>query len=175
MFDPTLFVRFCLGAIDRPDAPAHIRAELLRIVAKPNEIAPPKQGDRHAWRIHRSRHLTVLHTAYAPSLRTMPHDHGTYAVVSVYRGQEDNVVYKRAGRTLSVSEHQSIRPGEAVVLDADTIHDLSTSSGEPTCSIHVYGGDLFDCDRRTMWIPPLFTEANYNEQEFAHHAFEREA
>ena len=142
MFDPGKFVVFCQSALDARDAPAIIHAELLRIVARPQEIIPPSAGNREAWRLHRSPRLTVLHTAYPRSLRTPPHNHGTWAVVSVYRGREDNVRYVRSGATLIVSGHQTILPGEAVLLDPAEIHDLTTSSDEPTCSIHVYGGDL---------------------------------
>ena len=96
----------------------------------------------------------------------MPHNHGTWTVVSVYQGQEDYVVYARAGSGLIPVATNSIRPGEAVILPEDTIHDLSTSAAQPTCSIHVYGGDLFDAQRRSMWAPPEFREEKFDEREF---------
>jgi predicted metal-dependent enzyme (double-stranded beta helix superfamily) len=85
----------------------------------------------------------------------------------VYQGQEDYVSYARAGTELTPITTTSIRPGEAVILHDDAIHDLSTSAEQPTCSIHVYGGDLFDARRRSMWAPPEFQEAKFDDVEFA--------
>jgi len=166
MFDPTGFVRFCIDACEQSDPWVLIHAELLRIVANPSAIARPPEGDRQAWRLHRSPTLTILHTTYPCSLKAMPHDHGTWAVVSVYQGQEDYVLYARAGDGLVPVATNSVRTGEAVVLAEDAIHDLSTSAAQPTCSIHVYGGDLFDAQRRSMWVPPALREAKFNEAEF---------
>lgn len=169
MFDESSFVQFCQDALDEPLAPSIIQAELRRIVARPAEIALPQSSDRKSWRLHRSSRLTVLHTAYAPSLRAIPHSHGAWAVVSVYRGREDSAVFVRNGRTISVSHRISINPGEVVVFEPDAIHDLSTSPDEVTYSIHVYGGDLFDSERRRMWIPPAFNEETFDDAQFGQH------
>lgn len=166
MFDPTGFVRFCIDACEQSNPRTLIHAELLRIVAIPSAIARPPEGDRHAWRLHQSPTLTILHTTYRRSLKAMPHNHGTWAVVSVYQGQEDYVLYARAGSGLIPVTTNSIRAGEAVILAEDTIHDLSTSAALPTCSLHVYGGDLYDAQRRRMWAPPAFWETKFNEREF---------
>jgi predicted metal-dependent enzyme (double-stranded beta helix superfamily) len=166
MFDPASFVRFCQNVLHAPDAIAIIHSELLRIVATPAEIPPPARGKPEAWRIHRSSTLTILHTAYPRSTRTPPHNHGMWAIVSVYRGREDNVTYKRAGTGLSPLDTGSIGVGEAVRLEPEVIHDLSTCAEEPTCSIHVYGGDLYDSSNRSMWVPPSCQESRYDEEEF---------
>ena len=73
---------------------------------------------------------------------------------------------ERAGNTLCVIDRRSIRAGEAVLLDADVIHDLSTCPDEPTCSIHVYGGDLYESRDHSMWPLPSLEEKPYEEQEF---------
>ena len=91
---------------------------------------------------------------------------GTWTVVSVYQGQEDYGLYARDGSGLTPISVNSIRAGEAVILPEDTIHDLSTSASQPTCSIHVYGGDLYDAQRRSMWAPPELRETKFNEREF---------
>jgi predicted metal-dependent enzyme (double-stranded beta helix superfamily) len=166
MFDPTSFVQFCKDACEQSNPWTLIHAELLKIVANPGDIARPPEGDRQAWRLHRSPTLTILHTTYPPSLKAMPHNHGTWAVVSVYQGQEDYVVYERAGGGLRPITTNSIRAGDAVILAENTIHDLSTSAAQPTCSIHVYGADLFDAQHRSMWAPPAFVETKFNESEF---------
>ena len=169
MFDEGSFVLFCQDAIDQPDAPFIIQAELRRIVARPAEITLPPSSDRQSWRLHRSPRLTVLHTTYPPSLRAIPHSHGTWAVVSVYKGREDSTVFVRDGRNISVAQRISINPGEVVVFEPEAIHDLSTSADEVTYSIHVYGGDLFDSKDRRMWIPPALKEELFDEPKFVRH------
>ena len=166
MFDPTDFVQFCMDSCKQSNPWTLIHAELMKIVANPPAIARPPEGDRQAWRLHRSATLTILHTTYPRSLKAMPHSHGTWSVVSVYQGQEDYVVYARAGNGLIPVTTNSIRAGDAVILAEDTIHDLSTSAALPTCSIHVYGGDLYDAQRRSMWAPPAFREMKFDEREF---------
>ena len=170
MFDPEDFVRFCQAAVNTPNAPVIIYERLLRVVASPTEITPPPGDNREAWRLYQSPSLTILHTTYPRGLRTPAHNHGAWAVVSVYRGREDNVRYARSGSNLSVLGCQSIHPGEAVLLDPEEIHDLSTSSDEPTCSIHVYGRDLYDHKNHSMWVPPMLEERPYDEQEFVRHS-----
>lgn len=177
MFDPKEFVRFCQAALGGPDPSAMIHAELLRIVAQPGEIEPPPAGDRTAWQLLRSPRLTVLHTRYPRSLRTPAHNHGAWAVVSVYRGREDNVRYVRDGANIREVARQSLHPGDAVVLESTEIHDLATSSDRETCSIHVYGVDLYCPDGHSMWVPPSLEERSYDEKEFVRHttAMTREA
>ena len=170
MFDPENFVRFCQAAVQGRDPGARIQVELLRIVSRPGEIVSPPAGDRKAWRLCQSPSLTVLHTSYPRSLRTPAHNHGMWAVVSVYRGREDNVRYVRDGTRIREAGRQSLRPGETVLLDPKEIHDLSTSPDEETCSIHVYGGDLYRPDGHSMWVPPLLEERPYDEQEFVKHS-----
>jgi predicted metal-dependent enzyme (double-stranded beta helix superfamily) len=167
MFDPTSFIRLCIDASEQSNPWTLIHAELLRIVADPSTIARPPEGNRQAWRLHQSPTLTILHTTYPRSLKAMPHNHGTWAVVSVYQGREDYVAYARAGSELRAIAAASVQPGEAVIFHDDAIHDLSTSAEAPTCSIHVYGGDLFDVQRRSMWPPPDFREVKFDDVEFA--------
>src|SRR5438034_9570334 len=112
MFNPNRFVQFCESACDQANPWTLIHAELLEIVADPSTIARPPEGDRQAWRLHRSPTLTILHTTYPPALKAMPHNHGSWAVVSVYQGQEDYVVYARAGSALVPITTNSIRAGE---------------------------------------------------------------
>ena len=138
---------------------------------------PPPAGDRTAWQLLRSPRLTVLHTRYPRSLRTPAHNHGAWAVVSVYRGREDNVRYVRDGANIREVARQSLHPGDAVVLESTEIHDLATSSDRETCSIHVYGVDLYCPDGHSMWVPPSLEERSYDEKEFVRHttAMTREA
>lgn len=52
------------------------------------------------------------------------------------------------------------------------IHHLSTSPEDETCSIHVYGGDLYRPGGHSMWLPPSLEERAYDEREFVRQTLE---
>jgi len=165
VFDGAEFVEFCRLALALPDPPGSVAAELRKIVSNPSSIAAPPPDDAKAWVLHRSDRLSVLHTSYPTAFHTPAHDHGAWAVVSVYRGFERNVLYTRNEDRLDPNAEGTIRAGEVVILEPDTIHDLATSPDERTCSIHVYGGDLFSSNH-SMWLPPALIESPYDQEAF---------
>ena len=89
MFDEGSFVLFCQDAIDQPDAPFIIQAELRRIVARPAEITLPPSSDRQSWRLHRSPRLTVL----------IPPTHLRFAPFPILMALGQSSRFTRAGRT----------------------------------------------------------------------------
>jgi predicted metal-dependent enzyme (double-stranded beta helix superfamily) len=165
VFDVKEFVEFCKSALALSDAQGSIAAELQRIVSNPGSISAPPPDDPNAWVLHRSESLSVLHTSYPKSFHTPAHDHGAWAIVSVYRGYEKNVLYERKEAEVEPIGQATIRAGEVVALEPTAIHDLATSPDERTCSIHVYGGDLFS-SYHSMWLPPSLAESSYDQQAF---------
>jgi predicted metal-dependent enzyme (double-stranded beta helix superfamily) len=159
------FVEFCKSALSLSDAQSSITAELQRIVSNPGSISAPPPDNPDAWVLHRSESLSVLHTSYPESFHTPPHDHGAWAIVAVYRGYEENVLYVRKEGEVEPIGKTTIRAGEVVALEPTAIHDLATSPIERTCSIHVYGGDLFSSSH-SMWLPPSLIESPYDQPAF---------
>ena len=99
-----------------------------------------------------SPQLTVQRVVWPAGVRIPPHDHRMWAVVGVYRGREDNALFRRADHMLHQTGGRQVDTGEVLVLDADAIHAVANSSTAPCVALHVYGGDLEGTPRST-WTP----------------------
>jgi predicted metal-dependent enzyme (double-stranded beta helix superfamily) len=92
-----------------------------------------------------------LFSLVVPSGAATPvHDHLAWGLVGVYRGEQDETVYRRVddgrdpGRAeLEVAKQQTLRPGEfyALLPPADDIHYVKTISDAPSISIHLLAND----------------------------------
>ena len=100
-------------------------------------------GDRI---LHQNSQLTVLNVAIPAGFRSSPHDHSIWAVIGIYEGQEDNVLFRNLGDRLTVSERHEVRAPGVLVLDGTTIHAISNPLAQPTRGLHVYGGHLDTMD-----------------------------
>jgi predicted metal-dependent enzyme (double-stranded beta helix superfamily) len=81
---------------------------------------------------------------------TPVHDHLAWGLVGIYRGRQDETVYRRLddGRDpsraqLEVSKRQELGRGEfyALLPPIDDIHDVKTISDTPSISIHLLAND----------------------------------
>jgi predicted metal-dependent enzyme (double-stranded beta helix superfamily) len=81
---------------------------------------------------------------------TPVHDHLAWGVIGVYRGVQDETVYRRTddGRdetraSLEVARRQTVTPGEFYTLlpPLDDIHYVKTVSDTPSISIHLLAND----------------------------------
>ena len=97
---------------------------------------------------------------------TPVHDHLAWGLVGIYRGAQDETVYRRLddgrqpGRAeLVVTKRQTLRPGEFYTLlpPIDDIHDVRTISDTPSISIHLLANDTacvwrhrFEPDKQTV-------------------------
>lgn len=82
--------------------------------------------------------------------RTPVHDHLAWGLVGIYRGQQDETIYRRLddgaeeGRArLEVKQRQTLRTGEfyALLPQQDEIHYVETVSESPSNSIHLLAND----------------------------------
>ena len=89
----------------------------------------------------------MLHIAWTPGMQLNPHNHGMFAVVGMYGGQEDNSYYRRAPHGLEATGGRSLVTGDVLVLGEDAIHAVANPKREYAVALHVYGGDFFDADR----------------------------
>lgn len=96
--------------------------------------------------------LTIQRVVWPAGVRIPPHDHGMWAVVGVYRGREDNALFRRAGAALGPAGGRQVEQGDVLVLDADAIHAVANTAAKPCVALHVYGGDL-DHTPRSTWTP----------------------
>ena len=77
-----------------------------------------------------SPQLTVQRVVWPAGIRIPPHDHRMWAVVGVYRGREDNVLFRRDGRVLEPAGGRRLEAGEVLVLDTDAIHAVTQHHGK---------------------------------------------
>lgn len=81
---------------------------------------------------------------------TPVHDHLAWGLVGIYRGRQDETVYRRlddgadpARAQLEISKRQELGPGEFYTLlpPTDDIHYVRTISDAPSISIHLLAND----------------------------------
>lgn len=82
---------------------------------------------------------------------TPVHDHGTWGVIGIAQGKEDEVHYElsKNGGPLKKIMHRELHAGEVAVCctsDQD-VHQVSCASQVPCVGIHVYGGNIGEIKR----------------------------
>jgi predicted metal-dependent enzyme (double-stranded beta helix superfamily) len=94
--------------------------------------------------------LCLFSLVVPPGAATPVHDHLAWGLVGIYRGRQDETVYRRlddgadpARARLEVSKRQQLGPGQfyALLPPADDIHYVSTISDTPSISIHLLAND----------------------------------
>jgi predicted metal-dependent enzyme (double-stranded beta helix superfamily) len=165
MFDLDDFLARCQEAGAEAEPRRAVREVLARALAAPDEVADalaPTEGGFTL--LHHADDLTVLHVVWAPKMTIYPHNHGMWAAIGIYSGQEDNAFYRRSGpasRTLTQSGGKQLATGDTVVLGDDTIHGVTNPCDRLTGAIHVYGGDFVN-EPRSQWGPGPVEERPYD-------------
>ena len=94
--------------------------------------------------------LCLFSLVIPPAPQTPIHDHLAWGLIGVYRGIQDETVYRRTddGRDegdaqLEVARQQTVKPGEFYTLlpPLDDIHYVKTVSDTPSVSIHLLAND----------------------------------
>ena len=94
--------------------------------------------------------LCVFSLVIPPGAQTPIHDHLAWGLIGVYRGVQDETVYRRTddGRdesnaTLEIARRQTVKPGEFYTLlpPLDDIHYVKTVSDTPSISSHLLAND----------------------------------
>ena len=96
------------------------------------------------------RSLCLFSLVVPPRSRTPVHDHLAWGLVGIYRGEQNETIYRRVddgseeGRArLEVQQQQRLRAGEfyALLPPQDDIHFVETVSDVPSISIHLLAND----------------------------------
>lgn len=152
-------VERCRIAIGEHTPPLAVRDVMDDLVRDPaalvGAIGPITEGGIQP--LHRSPDLTVLHIAWTPGMQLNPHEHGMWAVVGLYGGQEDNTFFRRVESGIETSGGRSLEPGHVLVMGDDTIHAVANPRREYAVALHVYGGDFFAA-QRSEWDEDTFEE-----------------
>jgi 3-mercaptopropionate dioxygenase len=145
------FVRDATQLVHDP----HAIAERLRpLLGTDGWLAPEHQrGSEEGYRQHllhvsACRRLSVVALVWLPGQITPIHDHVSWCVVGVHRGEEHETHYREVehdGRRCLVPVREVVAgPGhvEALVPPAENIHSVTATGAGKTISIHVYGADI---------------------------------
>jgi predicted metal-dependent enzyme (double-stranded beta helix superfamily) len=147
-----------------PDAAARVQALRPSFAALlgtegwlPDSCAQPDESSRMGggigqYALYRAEdHSLCLFSLVVPAGAATPvHDHLAWGLVGIYRGRQDETVYRRlddgddpAHAQLEVSKRQQLAPGEfyALLPPADDIHYVTTISDTPSISIHLLAND----------------------------------
>ncbi len=104
------------------------------------------------WLLFRAgdRSLTLFSLVVPPGSSTPVHDHLAWGLVGLYRGEQEETVYRRVDdghdgdhASLVVDQVRSLVPGDFYTLlpPEGDIHMVKTTSAEPSVSIHLLGTD----------------------------------
>ncbi|MEH2082341.1 MAG: hypothetical protein V7K89_20870 [Nostoc sp.] len=115
------------------------------------------------WLLYRAkdRSLSVFSLVIPPSSTTPVHDHLAWGLIGLYKGNQEETVYRRVDSgdaeghaQLQVTEVRSLQPGDIYCLlpPNGDIHAVKTTSQSASVSIHILGNDT-GCVWRHQFIP----------------------
>lgn len=145
MFSLPTFLERCQRAAQGPRAQDAVAAVLRQALAQHGiwEACRGLDADhRGVARVHVGPHLTVVHVNLAPGFRSRVHDHGLWAAIGVYAGQEDNVLYAHRGGRVASTGAVTVRAPDVFCMGARAIHHIENRLDKPLRALHCYGGDL---------------------------------
>jgi predicted metal-dependent enzyme (double-stranded beta helix superfamily) len=167
MFDKDQFIADCRAALAGDRAPRNVREVMARSVSDPVQVIKGlgelKPGGIES--IHRSPELTIINVFWPPNMAIMPHNHSMWAVIGVYGGREDNMLWRRlpdeADGKIEAAGAIALSTKDAQVFGPDVIHSVVNPIPRVTGAIHVYGGDFFAA-QRSEWDPESLCEKPYD-------------
>jgi predicted metal-dependent enzyme (double-stranded beta helix superfamily) len=169
MFDLDRFKAECSAAVADRGALLAVREVVARAVQDPTGVlgalGDPTRSEVQT--LHRSSDLTILNVIWGPRMTVMPHNHEMWAVIGIYTGREDNILWRRlaadpSGR-IEAAGAKALSAREAFPLGHDIIHSVTNPIGRLTGALHVYGGDFFGVPRKE-WDPERLIEQPYDVQ-----------
>ena len=80
------------------------------------------------------------------------HDHLAWGLVGLYRGNQDEELYRPGDGTIELIRRRPLAPGDYYVLlpPADDVHRVRTTSAETSVSIHLLANDTGCAARHTF-------------------------
>ncbi|BAZ80646.1 MAG: cupin [Sphaerospermopsis kisseleviana] len=88
--------------------------------------------------------LTVQTVTFAPGTTSNIHNHGTWGIVAILKGQEKNTFWRRnptdefPDKIEKVGE-LNLQPGDLISFTPETIHQVQAVGNEPTVTFNIYG------------------------------------
>ena len=102
---------------------------------------------------------------WGPRMCQLPHNHRMWAIMGMYPGREDNIVWRRVASALDdrieAAGAIALSDGDAAPLEHDIIHSVVNPIKRLTGAIHVCGGDVFRVPR-SEWDPERLVEQAFD-------------
>jgi predicted metal-dependent enzyme (double-stranded beta helix superfamily) len=88
--------------------------------------------------------LTVQTVTFAPGTRSTIHNHGTWGIVAVLKGEEKNTFWQRTHSPEFLNKIErtgeiTLFPGDIISFTPDAIHSVEAMGDEPTVTFNIYG------------------------------------
>ncbi|HVL83701.1 MAG TPA: cysteine dioxygenase family protein [Pseudonocardia sp.] len=137
--------------------PEPVRAALTTALADSSDWLDARYLDRDPaadWALHpllRAENCSVLAVVFRPGAAVPVHDHGSWAVIGIYRGRERETRYglTEGPGPLEVVGTLVNAQGDVTVVPRDVAHTVEALDGDDAVSIHVYGTDIVTRERHT--------------------------
>lgn len=159
-FDREQFVADCVDANREGDRQAAVREVLRRAVADHaavlDGLGEPAEAGLDV--LHNAPDLTIFAAKWAPRMALVPHDHRMWALIGIYTGREDNILWRREQDSVRARGASVLFPGDVAALGPDAIHSVTNPLERFTGGLHIYGGDFF-ATPRSQWDPETLAEA----------------
>lgn len=158
-FDRDRFVEDCITAHLEAEPILAVREVLARAVSDHQSVltglgSPEKAGLDV---LLSSPTLTIFAAHWTPQMYLLPHDHMMWALIGIYTGREDNILWKREDSGIEACAANCLFEGDVATLPTDAIHSVTNPLLRFTGGIHIYGGDFFDT-KRHQWDPETLQE-----------------
>ncbi len=152
-FELESFIEDCRAARAKSD-PLQATHELMRHALEDTQAIKRALKGRPAdeRQLYCTEDLTILNVTLPAGLKTAPHDHTMWAVIGIYEGQEDNVLYRETESGLTQSRHIALKAGDVLSISPTDIHAIANPLATTTRGLHVYGGNLPSAER-SLWNP----------------------
>jgi predicted metal-dependent enzyme (double-stranded beta helix superfamily) len=84
--------------------------------------------------------LTVQTVILAPGVTSTIHNHGTWGVIAVLKGQEKNTIWRRTEQDkIEITGELLLSVGDIISLTPNAIHNVEAVGDEPTVTFNIYG------------------------------------
>ncbi|WP_315791284.1 cupin [Fischerella sp. JS2] len=88
--------------------------------------------------------LTLQTVTFAPGTKSNIHNHGTWGVVALLKGQEKNTFWHRNPSHKFIDKIEqtgelTLLPGDIISFTPDAIHCVEALGNEPTVTFNIYG------------------------------------
>jgi len=106
------------------------------------------------WLLYRSadRSLCLFSLVVPPGSKTPIHDHLAWGLIGLYRGNQDEEIYRPADGAIELVRQRPLEPGDLYVLlpPVDDVHCVRTTSEVTSVSIHLLANDTGCVQRHTF-------------------------